>query len=27
MEKFSNAMGILNLFRGIGCFLGPFLGG
>ncbi len=27
MEKFSNAMGIVNLFRGFGCFLGPFLGG
>ena len=27
MEKFSNAMGIINLFRGIGCFLGPYLGG
>lgn len=27
MENFSNAMGIINLFRGVGCFLGPFLGG
>jgi hypothetical protein len=27
MEKFSNAMGIVSLFRGFGCFLGPFLGG
>lgn len=27
MEKFSNAMGIINLFRGVGCFIGPFIGG
>lgn len=27
MKKFSNATGIINLFRGFGCFLGPFLGG
>lgn len=25
--KFNNALGITNLFRGIACFLGPFLGG
>jgi dipeptide/tripeptide permease len=25
--KFSNAMGIVNLFRGIACFLGPLVGG
>ena len=27
LAKFSNATGIINLFRGFGCFLGPFLGG
>jgi len=27
MKKFSNATGIINLFRGFGCFLGPFIGG
>lgn len=27
MKRFSNATGIVNLFRGFGCFLGPFLGG
>lgn len=27
LKKFSNATGIINLFRGFGCFLGPFLGG
>lgn len=27
MGKFSNATGIVNLFRGFGCFIGPFLGG
>jgi predicted MFS family arabinose efflux permease len=27
MEKFSNAMGIVNLFRGFGCFLGPYIAG
>ena len=26
-KKFANANGIVNLFRGFGCFLGPFLGG
>lgn len=26
-EKFSNSVGILNLFRGFGCFLGPVLAG
>ena len=26
-KKFSNATGIVNLFRGFGCFLGPFLAG
>lgn len=26
-KKFSNATGIINLFRGFGCFLGPFLAG
>ena len=27
MKKFSNATGIINLFRGFGCFLGPYIGG
>jgi len=27
MQKFNNATGIINLFRGFGCFIGPFLGG
>ena len=27
MEKFSNGMGIINLFRGFGCFSGPYIGG
>jgi len=27
LEKFSNATGIINLFRGFGCFIGPFIGG
>jgi len=27
LKKFSNATGIVNLFRGFGCFIGPFLGG
>lgn len=27
LAKFSNATGIINLFRGFGCFLGPFLAG
>ena len=27
MPKFNNATGIINLFRGFGCFIGPFLGG
>ena len=26
-EKFSNSVGILNLFRGFGCFIGPVLSG
>jgi hypothetical protein len=26
-DKFINASGIVNLFRGIGCFVGPFIGG
>ena len=26
-RKFGNAMGILNLFRGVGCFIGPILAG
>ncbi len=25
--KFSNALGIVNLFRGIACFIGPYVGG
>jgi MFS family permease len=27
LKLFSNATGIVNLFRGFGCFLGPFLAG
>ena len=27
LEKFGNATGIVNLFRGFGCFLGPILAG
>ena len=27
VEKFGNATGIINLFRGIGCSMGPVLGG
>lgn len=27
MKKFSNATGIINLFRGFGCFIGPFVAG
>jgi len=27
IEQYGKAMGILNLFRGIGCFIGPVLGG
>lgn len=27
VEKFGNATGIINLFRGIGCSLGPVIGG
>lgn len=27
LEKFGNATGIINLFRGFGCFLGPFVAG
>ena len=27
IEKFSNATGITNLFRGFGCFIGPFISG
>lgn len=27
IEKYSNANGIVSLFRGIGCMLGPFIGG
>lgn len=27
LERFGNATGIVNLFRGIGCFIGPKLGG
>jgi hypothetical protein len=27
LSRFSNATGIINLFRGFGCFLGPFLAG
>jgi MFS family permease len=27
MSRFGNATGIVNLFRGFGCFLGPFLAG
>ncbi|CAF0910909.1 unnamed protein product [Brachionus calyciflorus] len=27
LKKFSNATGIINLFRGFGCFLGPFVAG
>ena len=26
-SKFGNANGILNLFRGVGCFFGPYLAG
>ena len=26
-KKFGNSVGILNLFRGFGCFLGPYLSG
>ena len=26
-QKFSNAIGIINLFRGVGCFIGPPIGG
>jgi len=25
--KFNNALGIVNLFRGIACFIGPYVGG
>ncbi len=25
--KFNNALGIVNLFRGIACFVGPYAGG
>lgn len=27
LNRFSNATGIVNLFRGFGCFLGPVLSG
>jgi hypothetical protein len=27
VEKFGNATGIINLFRGFGCTIGPFIGG
>jgi len=27
LEKFGNGTGIINLFRGFGCFIGPFIGG
>ncbi len=27
VKKFGNATGIINLFRGFGCFLGPFIAG
>lgn len=27
LEKFGNATGIINLFRGFGCSVGPFIGG
>jgi MFS family permease len=27
LKRFGNATGIINLFRGFGCFLGPFLAG
>jgi hypothetical protein len=26
-KKFSNANGILNMFRGIGCMFGPYIAG
>jgi hypothetical protein len=26
-DKFVNATGIVNLFRGLGCFIGPFIAG
>ena len=26
-SKFGNANGILNLFRGVGCFFGPYIAG
>lgn len=27
LEKFNNATGIVNLFRGFGCFIGPYAAG
>lgn len=27
LDKLPNAMGIVSLFRGVGCFTGPFIGG
>ena len=27
LKRFPNANGIVNLFRGFGCFLGPWLAG
>ena len=27
LRRFANANGIVNLFRGFGCFLGPWLSG
>ncbi len=27
LDKLTNATGIISLFRGLGCMLGPFLGG
>lgn len=27
IEKFGNATGIVNLFRGVGCFSGPIIAG
>ena len=27
LDRFGNATGIINLFRGFGCFIGPYIGG
>lgn len=27
LENFNNATGIVNLFRGFGCFIGPYAAG